>query len=139
MNWYTQQIDRYREQFLAILGHDLRNPLGSIITSATVLNKAGKLDERQSNAASGILRSATRMSRMVNDLLDLTRTQLGAGIPVNPAFPHATQFLGDYSNIAADPRGGVVAYWTDLRNTVTFAGRTGFGEDAFFALFGGAG
>ena len=62
-----------------------------------------------------------------------------SGIPVNPAFPHATQFLGDYSNIAADPRGGVVAYWTDLRNTVSFAGRTGFGEDAFFARSRGEG
>jgi hypothetical protein len=28
---------------------------------------------------------------------------------------------------------GVVAYWTDMRNDVTFAGRTGHGEDAFFA------
>jgi hypothetical protein len=53
--------------------------------------------------------------------------------PVNPAFPHATQFLGDYSGIAADPRGGVVALWTDLRNTATFAGVSRFGEDTFFA------
>jgi hypothetical protein len=53
--------------------------------------------------------------------------------PVNPAFPHATQFLGDYSGIAVDPNGGVVALWTDLRNTATFAGVSRFGEDAFFA------
>ena len=49
------------------------------------------------------------------------------------AFPFATAFLGDYSNIAATADGGVVAYWTDMRNLSTFAGRTGFGEDAYFA------
>jgi hypothetical protein len=52
---------------------------------------------------------------------------------VNTAFPNATAFLGDYSNIAATPDGGVVAYWTDMRNTVDFGGRSGHGEDAFFA------
>jgi hypothetical protein len=52
---------------------------------------------------------------------------------VNPAFPYATQFLGDYSNIAATPSGGVVAYWTDMRNQACFAGRCGHGEDAYFA------
>jgi len=52
---------------------------------------------------------------------------------VNPAFPRATAFLGDYSNIAATADGGVVAYWTDMRNDVTFAGITRKGEDAFFA------
>ena len=52
---------------------------------------------------------------------------------VNAAFPAATAFLGDYSNIAATPGGGVVAYWTDMRNDATFAGATGHGEDAYFA------
>jgi hypothetical protein len=51
---------------------------------------------------------------------------------VNAAFPHATAFLGDYSNIAATADGGVVAYWTDMRNGVTFAGVTRKGEDAYF-------
>lgn len=46
---------------------------------------------------------------------------------------HASSFIGDYSGIAIVPGGGVVALWTDLRNTVSFAGRTGHGEDAFFA------
>ena len=56
---------------------------------------------------------------------------------VNPDFPNATAFLGDYSNIAATADGGVVAYWTDMRNincwpsTATSCGRTG--EDAYFA------
>jgi hypothetical protein len=51
----------------------------------------------------------------------------------NPAFPFATAFLGDYSNIAVTPSGGVVAYWTDMREQACFGGRCGHGEDAFFA------
>jgi hypothetical protein len=58
-----------------------------------------------------------------------------SGTTVNPAFPHPTSFLGDYSNIAVVPgTTHVVAYWTDMRNDVSFAGRTGHGEDAYFAM-----
>lgn len=46
---------------------------------------------------------------------------------------HATTFIGDYSNIAiAGSSPLVAAYWTDLRNTVTFPPRTGTGEDAYY-------
>jgi len=50
----------------------------------------------------------------------------------NAKFPRATEFLGDYSNIAATADGHVVAYWTDMRNDVTFQGLTLKGEDAYF-------
>jgi hypothetical protein len=52
---------------------------------------------------------------------------------VSASFPFATAFLGDYSNIAATPDGGVVAYWTDMREQACFAGVCRSGEDAFFA------
>jgi hypothetical protein len=55
-----------------------------------------------------------------------------SGTTLDPSFPHPSSFLGDYSNIAALPSGGVVAYWTDMRNTVSFAGRSGSGEDGYF-------
>ena len=64
---------------------------------------------------------------------DPTRDDRWFGVTLNPAFPRATAFLGDYSNIAATANGHVVAYWTDMRNPVTFAGATGHGEDAYFA------
>jgi hypothetical protein len=50
---------------------------------------------------------------------------------------YPTTFLGDYSNIAWVPGtdADVVAYWTDLRNSVDFAGRTGTTQDAYFAAF----
>jgi hypothetical protein len=52
---------------------------------------------------------------------------------VDPDFPRATTFLGDYSNIAVVPgTTSVVAYWTDMRLDACFAGACRKGEDAFF-------
>jgi hypothetical protein len=50
---------------------------------------------------------------------------------VDPSFPFATRFIGDYSGIATTPD-HVVAYWTDMRENVCF-GRCGAGENTYFA------
>ncbi|HET9682106.1 MAG TPA: sialidase family protein [Candidatus Limnocylindrales bacterium] len=61
-------------------------------------------------------------------------TRWFSGTTLNPDFPHPTSFIGDYSGIAVVPgTTQVVAYWTDLRNSVDFGGRSGSGEDAYFA------
>jgi signal transduction histidine kinase len=81
---YTQQVDRSRQMFLAILGHDLRNPLHSIMMSADALALTGPgADSAQ--MASRISASVTAMAAMINDLLDFTSTGLGAEIPLSPA------------------------------------------------------
>ncbi len=68
-------------------------------------------------------------------LSDPTRDNLWFAVTLNPSFPAANAFIGDYSNIAVVPgvAGGVVSYWTDLRLQACFAGVCGHGEDAFFA------
>ena len=81
---YSEILDKTREEFLGILGHDLRNPLGAIVMGATLLTKSETIDDRQSRVATRILNSANRMDRMVSDLLDLTRSRLGSGIPITP-------------------------------------------------------
>ncbi|MGQ0508873.1 MAG: ATP-binding protein [Myxococcaceae bacterium] len=81
---YAETMKNTRDQFLGILGHDLRNPLSSIVLGATQLMKSEGLDDKQARVATRILNSAQRMSRMVGDLLDLTRSRLGTGIPVTP-------------------------------------------------------
>jgi len=70
-----------RERFLGILRHDLRNPLGATMMGATLLK--GSPGEDPVEIATAILNGGLRMSRMVSDLLDLTRTRLGSGIPVS--------------------------------------------------------
>lgn len=52
--------DRYRDQFVGILGHDLRNPLDAIAAGATLTITADS-DQRSAKVASRILRSAHRM------------------------------------------------------------------------------
>ncbi len=80
--WYTEKMAQTREQFLDILGHDLRNPLNAIVVGATMLTKSDALDVKEVGVATRILNSGRRMNRMVGDLLDLTRTRLGVGIPI---------------------------------------------------------
>ena len=64
---------------------------------------------------------------------DPTRDNTWFADTLNPAFPRANSFIGDYSNIATMPDGsGIVAYWTDLRNQACFGGFCGHGEDAYF-------
>jgi signal transduction histidine kinase len=79
---YAQDVDRLKDLFLGVVGHDLRNPLGAIMMSATVLmTKEGPAWEHSKTAAR-ILTSGTRMEGLISDLLDFTRARLGAGIPI---------------------------------------------------------
>lgn len=72
----------FREQLLAVLGHDLRNPLSAINASAFLLARAEELGERERQAVERIRRSSARMARLINDILDFARSRLGGGIPV---------------------------------------------------------
>ena len=73
---------RFREHFLAIVGHDLRNPLTAITTAAQLLLRHGGLSDREARTVSRIAASSERMARMIGDLLDFTRSRLGGGFPV---------------------------------------------------------
>ena len=79
---YTEDLDRSKEMFLAILGHDLRSPLGAVITSSQFMLDTGELVEPYLTLTTRIGRSARRMNQMVDDLLDFTRGRLGSGMPI---------------------------------------------------------
>ncbi|MFN2398485.1 MAG: ATP-binding protein [Gemmatimonadaceae bacterium] len=79
---YTQDLDHSKEMFLAILGHDLRTPLGAVITSSQFMLDTGELKEPHLTLTTRILGSSTRMNHMVGDLLDFTLSRLGAGVPI---------------------------------------------------------
>jgi signal transduction histidine kinase len=82
---YTHRVDQARDMFLAILSHDLRNPLGAIAMSAHVLPMVSNDKAEIVECGLRITRSASVMERMIGDLLDYTRTRLGAGMPVKPS------------------------------------------------------
>jgi hypothetical protein len=90
-------------------------------------------------AASGGTAAGTfSVTQVTTALSQPTKNDRWFRATLNPAFPDATAFLGDYSNIAVVPNTtDVVSYWTDMRRTACFAGVCGHGEDAFFARTGG--
>jgi len=79
---FMQELDQSKEMFLAVLGHDLRTPLGAVIMSSQFILDTGELKEPNLTLMTRIVSSARRMNRMVGDLLDFTRGRLGAGVPI---------------------------------------------------------
>jgi signal transduction histidine kinase len=79
---YSENVERAREKFLGILGHDLVTPLGAISTSAKFMLETGDIEEPHLTLLKRIDTSSGRMNRMVADLLDFTRTRFGDGIPI---------------------------------------------------------
>jgi len=67
------------EIFMGILGHDLRDPLNAIMLKASLLKTVDH--PLASELATSIIGSGQRMSRMIQDLLDVTRARLGGGLP----------------------------------------------------------
>jgi signal transduction histidine kinase len=74
----------FRERFMGILGHDLRNPLQAVIFVTAALLKHEDTTEAQAQLLQRIHGSAGRMGRMIADLLDVTRVRLGGGLPIGP-------------------------------------------------------
>ena len=72
-----QRADRAKDEFLAMLGHELRNPLGAIAGGVRVLEAVGKDDETAERARAVISRQVQHLSKMVDDLLDVSRVTTG--------------------------------------------------------------
>jgi len=75
-----REQERSRELFLATLGHDLRNPLNTIVVSLAHLKR--RVPPPLAGATNRMEASAQRMARMIEQLLDFTRARLGGGIPM---------------------------------------------------------
>jgi two-component system, sensor histidine kinase and response regulator len=72
---------RLNEMFTAVLGHDLRNPLSAILMAAHIVQQQSE-SETVRATAKRILLSGKRMTRMIDDMLDLARARLAGGIPL---------------------------------------------------------
>jgi signal transduction histidine kinase len=75
------RVELARDQFIGILGHDLRNPLTAIQMAIEVL---GALPDPYAPVVAVAARSAHRIEAMIRDLLDFARGRLAAGIPIAP-------------------------------------------------------
>ena len=69
-----QEAVRRRDQFLAMLSHELRNPLGAIVTATALLKSDERRREKVARACSTILeRQSEQMARLLDDLLEASR------------------------------------------------------------------
>lgn len=80
---FSLAVTDARNVLLGILGHDLRSPLTAILVSSEMLIQEPYSEDRTRRKSLGIHTSAVRASRIVEDLLDFTRSQTSGGIPVH--------------------------------------------------------
>jgi signal transduction histidine kinase len=120
---FSVEMDRSREIFLGILGHDLRNPLNAISLCSQSLAEIS-VDE-SADLASQISSSAEAMTRLLTDFIDFTVSRLGAGIPlvraqVNLAVP-LRAVVNEYSashpaaNLVLELQGELSGKWDESR------------------------
>jgi PAS domain S-box-containing protein len=72
-----QELDRRKDEFLAMLAHELRNPLAPIALAAEVIRMCEPADESIVSAQEIITRQTAQLTRLVDDLLDISRITLG--------------------------------------------------------------
>ena len=77
-----REAARLREQFIAVLGHDLRNPLSSISGTAAVLERTS-LPEPVKGLVTRMHKSVRRMAGLIDNLLDFARGRLGGGFALD--------------------------------------------------------
>lgn len=82
VDFYTYKSAQSRDLMIGILGHDLRGPLQAIMLSTELALHIGKLSDRQTMLARQTLESAIRMSKLIDNLLDVTRARSGEKLPV---------------------------------------------------------
>ena len=79
----AQTTAKFAQELLAIVSHDLRSPLGSILMSATLLERLNPQDERFTRALRRIFSSTQSAQGLIDDLLDFSLARAGGGIPIH--------------------------------------------------------
>lgn len=103
----TERADsELREQFIAVLGHDLRNPLASITSGIQMLGKE-TLSERGQKVTRLMAGSIVRATALIDNVLDFARGRLGGGITLDrnanePLEPVLRQVISELRSIAPD-------------------------------------
>ncbi|MBZ5759201.1 MULTISPECIES: GAF domain-containing sensor histidine kinase [Rhizobium] len=101
-----QENTALREEFIAVLGHDLRNPLASIEAGAKILQRS-PLDDKSRSILKLMQASVSRMSGLIDDVLDFARGRLGSGLLVEnmqvvPVRPMIEQVISELASTHPD-------------------------------------
>jgi signal transduction histidine kinase len=111
-----QESAELREKFIAVLGHDLRNPLASIAGGLRLLGK--KVDPEGAGWIQLMQGSVSRMAGLIDNVMDLARTRLGGGMPLKlreePLEPLIMQIVSEFQNVHPDR---IIASVVDVSGT----------------------
>jgi signal transduction histidine kinase len=115
----AERAMRFNEVFAGMLGHDLRNPLGAISMGASYISRAST-NEKITRSATRILSSTERMTRMIEQLLDFSRTRVGV-LQLQPMrldlielcarVKEELEAIHPEGSIALEPEGSAVGAW----------------------------
>ena len=112
----AEEASRAKDEFLATLSHELRNPLGAIGGALSLLSRSPKTDDGTAQLREIIARQTAHLTRMVDDLLDLTRLETGRIVlqrrPV------------DFRTIAESALASLTQAGKAADHTISLAGRT---------------
>lgn len=125
----AEETNRAKDEFLATLGHELRNPLSSIAASTEILRRAQPGDGKATHAVEIIGRQVDHLRRLVNDLLDVARSIYGklnlqpeivclTDVAALVATTHPGAMRGEVTVSASGPRVFVEADPTRLRQMI---------------------
>lgn len=92
---FTQQIDESKDMFIAVLSHELRSPLQTVLMVTEHLQQAPDRDAGQTVLVARATRSVKRMIDLVDDLLDFTRSRMGAGVGITPVPTNVSALVQD--------------------------------------------
>jgi len=117
-----QEVDRRKDQFLAVLSHELRNPLAPIQNAIQVMERAPPGGEQSERARQVVARQAAHLTRLVDDLLDVTRIARGkirlrreplalGDLVLRTAGDHEGQFAS--RNVSLEVRRAAEPLWVD--------------------------
>lgn len=95
----SQQALRAREEVLAIVSHDLRNPLNAVTLGASLLKTSSSLSDEDREQLDIIAISGARMARLIEDLLDVTRLEGGKKLPIQPQSVKPSSLLAEASDL----------------------------------------
>lgn len=124
VRWFNNRLERSRTVFLGILGHDLRNPLGTLLAAVetTQITDDPKIIQ---DCIGRVHRSGNRMSEMIDVLLDFTRTHFGQKIPITLTPADLTDVCSEVtsdfkvshpdSKITVECRGKLTGLWDEGR------------------------
>ena len=95
----SQQAVRAREEVLAIVSHDLRNPLNAVTLGTSLLKMSDTLSSDDREQVEAIEVSGRRMARLIEDLLDVTRLEGGKRLPIEPATVEPAELIREAEEI----------------------------------------